>query len=430
MQAPSDILCPISREVFELPLLCSDGFTYEKSFITKWIGEHKLSPMLGNELTNTSLLENKTFFSYLTAYKGMKQRILTLKSKPIKPKEDQEAPQEAKDKLKELLNHYYKSTRELSVCCKGIEELYMAFPNSFEITMNLANILRFNAQFEKALSLIKEMKRLRPDSLIPNYMRVRVLSESASKLKANQLLSKIQSRYRIEDHSLIETRFMSYALLSVGNRDTAYKVVMTYLILVQDDIRALSHAIYINLLLENFKFVTKTSKLYLKNYPDDASVMFHLAKAYSRTGRKSKAVEIYKGIASMARDPAICSKALYEAAINRDCDLQFEEMVQDLEASYTLNPKEDADGYLTALYADKKMFDKAEIWIGEYEKRINILNDHVFLSIKAQILEYNKKYEEAIVSYIRLIEIDSTNNNLYSRRIEEIIQKKLGEINA
>lgn len=424
MQAPSDLLCPIAREVFEVPLLCSDGFSYEQSFIAKWIGEHQLSPMLGSKLPSTVLLENKTLSAYLNVYKGMRQRIVNRKVEKEGSKEEEKQSPEAKGELEDILSHYYKSTLELSDCCKQIEALHSAHPNNFEIAMNFANVLRFSGQFEKSLSVIKQLKEMRPGSLIPRYMRVRVLSESGSKAKANQLLAKVQGTHRAEDHLLLETRFMSYALLSVGNRDTAYKTITTYLRLLPGDLRAVSHCIYINLLLENYEHVTKTSKKYLRKHPDDVSVMFYLGKAYAKNAKKPKAVAMYRRIASIATDTAVRSKALYEAAVNRDCNTQFEEIVEELEESYRLDPREEADGYLAALYADKRMYSKAEQWITEYEKRMDIRNDQVFLGIKAQVLENNRRYEEAVSSYLRLSEIDRANSTYYNRRVEAILRRK------
>jgi tetratricopeptide (TPR) repeat protein len=430
MLPPSDLSCPISREIFEVPLLCADGFSYEKSFITKWMGEHKLSPMLGCELANSSLMENRTLASFLNAYKGMKQRLVIPKCRPQKPKiEEAKVPAEANEKLEEVLNHYYKSTIQLDECCREIESLSKKYPDHFDIIMNHANILRFAGNFATSLNKAKKLKKLRPSTLIPYYMKIRILSESGKKKEANTLLTKMQNSYRIEDHLLIETRFMSYALLSIGNRDTAYKVVNTYLFLVPRDLRAVSHSIYINLLLENYEHVITTSLQYLKGNPDDVSVIFHLAKAYSKTDRKLQAVLLYKQIVSIATDKTICSKALYEAAVNRDCNKEFDVIIQELEQSYRLDPREEADGYLAALYADKKMYEKAEEWMKEYEKRMDIKNDQVFLGIKAQIQENSTQYEDAVATYIRLTEIDRVNTSYYHKRIEAVIKRKIKEVN-
>lgn len=425
----SELICPISREIFEVPVISSDGFSYEKTYITKWMREHNLSPMLGNTLESTALLENKALSSYMTAYKGLRQRLIFPKQSksPKKRIVEEKVPEELKDKFEEVLNHYYKSTLELDECCKRMNEIYKTAPNNFELTMNLANTLRFSTQFSKSLSLIKRMKYMRPDSLIPAYMKIRVLAESGEKSKANASLEKIQNKNKIPDHGLIEMRFMSYALLSVSNREGAYRTVTTYLKLIPNDSRAISHCIYINLLQENYNFVINTSIKYLEKHPDDVSILFHQAKAYAKLDKKPEAVNIYKLIASIAKDSSIRSKALYESAVNKDCATQFEEMVQELEESFRLDPKEEADGYLAALYADKQMFDKAEEWVITYEKRMDITNDQVFLGIKAQIQLNKKMYEEAILTYIRLAEIDSVNSMYYNNKIEEIFRKKMAE---
>lgn len=421
----SEITCPISREVFEVPLICADGFTYEKSFISKWTLEHNLSPMLGSLLENNVLLENKALSSYVAAYKGLTQRLVFPKQKKL-PKEsikEERLPAKIENDFKRTLDHYYMSTLELNECCKKMEEMYNAAPNNFELTMNFANILRFSTQFDKSLKLIKRLRQMQPGSLIPRYMKIRVLAESGKKAMANKKLDKIEKIYRILDNTIVEMRFLSYSLLSVANKDGAYKTVTTYLTLVPDDQRAISHCIYINLLQENCEFVVEASKAYLKIYPNDISILFHLAKAYSKLNKKSEAVAIYGQIASIAKDSAIRSKALYESAVNRDSNVEFKEAVSELEESFRLDPREEADGYLAALYADNKLFDKAEEWITIYEKRMDITNDQVFLGIKAQIQLHKKMYEEATLTYIRLSEIDCFNSTYYNSKIEEIHQR-------
>ena len=38
---PSDLLCPILKDIFENPVIASDGETYERAAIRKWIAEKK-----------------------------------------------------------------------------------------------------------------------------------------------------------------------------------------------------------------------------------------------------------------------------------------------------------------------------------------------------------------------------------------------------
>lgn len=51
---PPEYLCPITQEVMLEPVVCSDGFTYEKRAITEWFLSGKYtSPMTNETLTNT-----------------------------------------------------------------------------------------------------------------------------------------------------------------------------------------------------------------------------------------------------------------------------------------------------------------------------------------------------------------------------------------
>lgn len=51
---PHDFLCPITHEIMREPVICSDGYTYEKSAISEWFMSGKYtSPMTNELLTKT-----------------------------------------------------------------------------------------------------------------------------------------------------------------------------------------------------------------------------------------------------------------------------------------------------------------------------------------------------------------------------------------
>jgi hypothetical protein len=51
--------CPLTREVFQDPVILSDGFTYEREAIQRWLNDgHRRSPMTNIELTNLDLVPN------------------------------------------------------------------------------------------------------------------------------------------------------------------------------------------------------------------------------------------------------------------------------------------------------------------------------------------------------------------------------------
>lgn len=62
--------CPITKEVMQWPVVASDGHSYERSAIERWIGEgHKTSPMTNGPLENFSLVPNNDLRSAIQNWK-------------------------------------------------------------------------------------------------------------------------------------------------------------------------------------------------------------------------------------------------------------------------------------------------------------------------------------------------------------------------
>ena len=55
---PDHFICPISLEIMQDPVICSDGNTYERSEITRWLLSHDTSPKTNIELRNKQLITN------------------------------------------------------------------------------------------------------------------------------------------------------------------------------------------------------------------------------------------------------------------------------------------------------------------------------------------------------------------------------------
>ncbi|KAL5286262.1 WDSUB1 family protein [Megaselia abdita] len=56
---PLELLCPITNEIMNSPVIADDGFTYEKSAISEWFDRGKnASPMTNEELQTKDLMEN------------------------------------------------------------------------------------------------------------------------------------------------------------------------------------------------------------------------------------------------------------------------------------------------------------------------------------------------------------------------------------
>ena len=46
-----DIICPITHEIMLEPVVCSDGITYEKTAIEKWLENNNTSPITREIIT-------------------------------------------------------------------------------------------------------------------------------------------------------------------------------------------------------------------------------------------------------------------------------------------------------------------------------------------------------------------------------------------
>ena len=57
---PPDFECPILMEAMIDPVICSDGFSYERAAIEEWLRRHGTSPKTNEVLPNKNLIPNKT----------------------------------------------------------------------------------------------------------------------------------------------------------------------------------------------------------------------------------------------------------------------------------------------------------------------------------------------------------------------------------
>jgi hypothetical protein len=62
---PKSFLCPITGEVFTDPVLAKDGYTYERSAITRWLISNHKSPLTHQPLSLDDLQANITLKALL-----------------------------------------------------------------------------------------------------------------------------------------------------------------------------------------------------------------------------------------------------------------------------------------------------------------------------------------------------------------------------
>ena len=57
---PNDFLCSITNEIMEDPVATCDGYSYERSSITRWFTQRRSNPITNQLLANTNLIPNHT----------------------------------------------------------------------------------------------------------------------------------------------------------------------------------------------------------------------------------------------------------------------------------------------------------------------------------------------------------------------------------
>lgn len=72
---PMQFTCSISCEIMDDPVICADGFTYDRCSIEPWLTNHNTSPMTNIELPNKTLIPNLALKEIIVEYKSNKQKL-------------------------------------------------------------------------------------------------------------------------------------------------------------------------------------------------------------------------------------------------------------------------------------------------------------------------------------------------------------------
>jgi hypothetical protein len=64
-------LCPLTHQVMKDPVICSDGYTYERAAIESWFAQgHNTSPLTRNRLENLNLVPNNALKAIIMKNSG------------------------------------------------------------------------------------------------------------------------------------------------------------------------------------------------------------------------------------------------------------------------------------------------------------------------------------------------------------------------
>ena len=66
-EMPDEFICPITRETMRDPVIASDGFSYEREAIERWLSEHDTSPMTNQLMEHLLVVSNHNLRRLLDA---------------------------------------------------------------------------------------------------------------------------------------------------------------------------------------------------------------------------------------------------------------------------------------------------------------------------------------------------------------------------
>lgn len=76
VSVPDEFRCPITREIMEDPVICSDGHTYDRQAITRWLSSHGTSPKTNQRLANREVIPNHTLRALIAVLRERRGDVL------------------------------------------------------------------------------------------------------------------------------------------------------------------------------------------------------------------------------------------------------------------------------------------------------------------------------------------------------------------
>ena len=104
---PRDFVCPITIDLMQDPVICSDGMTFERDAIMQWFaGGHKTSPITNLELEHTNLVPNRALRSAIEEWTGANESREKAAADALAAAEAEKNAEElAKKNAEELAKH-------------------------------------------------------------------------------------------------------------------------------------------------------------------------------------------------------------------------------------------------------------------------------------------------------------------------------------
>jgi hypothetical protein len=85
MSIPNEFICPISMDIMKDPVICEDGYSYEKNNIINWLKRSGTSPMTREKMSLERILPNDSVKSAIDKWNKERNKKRPKNNSNIKP---------------------------------------------------------------------------------------------------------------------------------------------------------------------------------------------------------------------------------------------------------------------------------------------------------------------------------------------------------
>ena len=214
-------ICPLSKKKLTDPVVAADGYTYEKSAIEDYFNSGKtVSPITGNELTDKTLIPNKTLRSLIlnnsiSKLEELQQKYLETKAENLVAMNSSLKSSDILKMLKEIEEIYKKykgGIINVDTCMKELEKYLPQLQDDDELQQEYILLCYWTQKYEKAKPTLEILAKC------PLFETLKPLLNICLKAKTNKEEAKEEydKLCKLKEDNLFRVRDLKYKAITLN----------------------------------------------------------------------------------------------------------------------------------------------------------------------------------------------------------------------
>lgn len=236
-------MCPLSKKPLQDPVVAADGYTYEKSVIEAYLkAGKKESPITGEEMTDDTLIPNKTLKSLILnkstdKLQQLAQKYIEMKSENIASVRKELKQSDILENLKkidEIIKSYKENKIDADNCLKYLDPYVKFLPEDDELLQEYILLAYWTRQYSKAQYAIDILSKNSLYDMIGPLLKVHEKSFDNLDI-ALQMYKSIEASREPNLFRVRDLKYKAIALQSIGLLQDAIKHYNAYEVFVPYD---------------------------------------------------------------------------------------------------------------------------------------------------------------------------------------------------